>query len=86
MELVAYSVLDDKAGIYAHPFFVANDNIAIRTFADECKNPQSILNKHPEDFRLYRVGKFDDTTGVFAPTAKPEYITTAKDFIQTAPK
>lgn len=55
-----YSIHDSKVGVYNAPFVQANDNAAIRAFTDEVNNPDSLLNRHPEDFTLFCLGSYDD--------------------------
>jgi len=38
---------------------------ALRHFEDEVNNPQSPLYKHPEDYTLFHLGQYDETTGQF---------------------
>ncbi|QXP08134.1 MAG: nonstructural protein [Arizlama microvirus] len=59
----AYSILDTKSKIYNNPHFLINDAVAIRQFGIIVNDKQSIISKYPEDFRLYRVGHFDMSTG-----------------------
>lgn len=57
-------VYDLKTESYSPPFFVRAHGHAVRSFTDEVNNAESQLNKHPEDYALYSVGEFDDTSGV----------------------
>lgn len=63
METSLYSVYDSKARVYGHPFHAANDAVAVRMFADVCNDPDTTINKHPEDFILFKMARFDDQTG-----------------------
>lgn len=58
-----YSVFDHKAKAFAQPWFQLTDGLAIRAFTEACNDAQTNLNKYPEDFVLYCVGTFDETTG-----------------------
>lgn len=60
-----YSVFDRKANIYNTPFHCPTDVHAMRTFSMQVNdaNTANMLNFAPEDFQLYRVGRFDDHTG-----------------------
>jgi len=59
----AYSILDTKSKIYNNPYFLINDAVAVRQFGLIVNDKESLISKYPEDFRLYRVGKFDMRTG-----------------------
>ena len=53
--------------------------IAVRAFTDQVNNPQSggDLYNHPQDFALYEIGSFDDTSGVITPLSIPKLIAQA---------
>lgn len=64
MKSRGYSVFDTKAGAFNYPFFVRNDELAIRLFIDALTNPDSNISKHPEDYSLHLLTEFDSDTGV----------------------
>lgn len=57
------SVYDNKAEAWLNPFTVRSSAEAIRTFSDECNNPQSMFTKHPNDYTLFEIGEFYEGTG-----------------------
>ena len=65
-----YSIRDAKTKAFSTPFFQQNDETALRMFRDELHgaNGPSMLSKHPEDFDLYCVGDWNDTSGAVRPT------------------
>ena len=74
-----YSVWDKKAQFYSTPFFQHNDNLAKRSFADIGKDPNSTMNKNPEDFELYRVGEWIDDDGKLIQEEIPQLIMKATE-------
>lgn len=58
-----YSVFDNVALVYSNPFTSINDGTAFRDFSHACQDPQSSLHKSPNEFSLYHLGDFDDSTG-----------------------
>lgn len=64
MQLIC-SVYDSASGVFGRPIFVAARGQAVRSFTDEVgrKERDNALAMHPEDFTLYFVGTFDETTG-----------------------
>lgn len=62
MEYCICSVRDAKVGLYMRPFVSQSKGAAIRSFGDECVNKESVMFAHPEDFELYVIGSFEDTT------------------------
>lgn len=68
MRQAVVSVLDRAANIFGRPFFVAAVGQATRSFSDEVNRTdgeRSEMAKHPEDFDLYLLSWYDDSTGTF---------------------
>lgn len=72
--LKAFTVRDQKAGTYNPPFFKKTHGEAIRDFHTVCNDPQSLINKFPEDFDLYQVGEYDQSLGILIPFDTPQHI------------
>lgn len=64
MILHMVAVRDTATEAFHRPFFVAHPAQAVRSFGDECNNPESEICKHAVDYELWSVGTFDDGTGV----------------------
>jgi len=79
-------VKDRAAEVFNRPFFVPHRNVAVRDFTDEVNrvSPDNFLNKHPDDFDLYLLGQFDDSTGAFIREGSPTVLVRAKDVIQSS--
>lgn len=80
MKLEAFAVRDEKAVGFAHPFFVMARGQAVRMFGDWCQDKNTPLGKHPEDYRLYHVGSFDDESGQFVNQPIPEAVSHGSDW------
>jgi hypothetical protein len=64
MKLNVYSIFDSAAKAYTNPFFMHNDGLAIRAFSDNVNSEQeNNISKHPDQFTLFRIGEFDDSSG-----------------------
>lgn len=63
------AVRDSAMDSFGRPIFAPTLNAAIRSFADEVRRggDDNQLAKHPEDFELYHLAWFEDTTGTFIP-------------------
>jgi len=81
MKLNVYSVFDVKAAVYANPFYMPNDLVAIRGFTGAVNSPDSMLYKHPEDYMLYRLGSFNDSIGLLEAENPPVCICTAASVV-----
>lgn len=68
MILNVYSVFDAKLAAYNVPFFARTDADANRSFGDLCIDARSRVAQHREDYSLYRLGQFDDETGLLVPS------------------
>lgn len=80
MELNAYSILDEKSGTYDRPIFATTHAVAMRAFGDACKDPNHPMAKHPEDYRLYHLGDFNQITGEMNSNPKPTFLASATEF------
>ncbi len=65
MELLAMTVFDSKTEAYLRPFYCTTVNEGLRMFIDTLNDPNTMINKHPEDYALYHIGIYDDGLGVF---------------------
>lgn len=61
------SIRDAKSELFGRPAFVTTIGAAVRSFTDEVNTARenNDLYRHPEDFDLYELGEFDDSTGIF---------------------
>lgn len=80
MKLMAFSVRDNVAGVFSRPYFVPNAPTAIRAFADTVRRPDEGIFGHEGDFDLYKLGEFDDVTGVYEGVVPPVFLAHASDF------
>lgn len=63
-----YTIYDSKTKAYSKPFYAINEAVAMRSIVDLLTNGDSDPRRHPEDFHLYEIGIFDDSTGSFTGT------------------
>lgn len=70
MILKMYAIYDSKALAFLPPFFMHNDSVAKRIFQDTVLDPASQFHKHPEDYTLFCVGTFEDSTAKIEPLAQ----------------
>jgi len=69
MELKVFSIFDSKSSCYKQPFFARATGEGVRIFEDiaNMTNENNQVNLHPEDFILYEIGIYDDSTGNIEP-------------------
>lgn len=64
---VVTAVRDQKVEAFGPLMCGRSKAEAIRGFFDACADANTLLAKHPQDFSLYYLGSYEDTTGVFEP-------------------
>jgi hypothetical protein len=57
-----YVIYDKAAQFYNKPFYMINNGLAMRAFKDLLDDPSTEIAKHPEDFVLFQVGEYEDTS------------------------
>jgi len=78
---VVLSVKDSAAESYGQPFFVTAVGAGLRSFTDEVNRSaaDNPMYQHPEHFSLWKLGTFDDSSGVFY--GGPEHVANAGDLL-----
>jgi len=79
-----YSVRDSKSESFALPFFQVNKAVALRSFAGAVNNPQTGMGQHPNDYALFELGTWDDTTGRMEAHDQPIHLGNAFEFVEKA--
>lgn len=81
MVMKVFSVYDEKGAVFNVPFFFPTTGQAVRAFKDLANDTSSAINRHPEDYELCYIGRFDDATGKVE-AAVVERLGHAKDYIE----
>lgn len=76
------AIKDNAVEAFGQPIFVNHRNEAIRAFGDEMQNPQSTMHKHPNDYDLYIIGRYNEETGELFDDSK-ERIARGIDYVQS---
>lgn len=76
MRYTVCSVYDEAAQCFGRPIFAPAIGAAVRSLADEVNrsSPDNQMFLHPADFKLFHLGLFDDSTGLFELNSRPEKI------------
>lgn len=80
MVLNLYSIFDKKAAAYIPPFFMHNDQVALRACANCVADPTHQWHMNPGDYDLYRLGIFDDASGEIVPDM--QFIVSLTTFVE----
>lgn len=76
------AVYDQGVQAFMRPWFVRTKGEAIRIFTDETNRKggeNNALSTHPEDYSLYFLGTWDDTSGKIEQPEIPEKLIEAQD-------
>ena len=57
---IIFSIYDEKANAYLPPFYLPNEQMAIRAIQDCVADTEHNFHKHAEDYTLFNIGTFDD--------------------------
>lgn len=74
MIMQIYSVRDAKSEIFNTPFYGNTHAEAERSFRTAVNDPQTSLNKFPEDFDLWYLGTYDTITGQIKALETPQHM------------
>lgn len=77
-----FSIRDTKAEAFLPPFMAPATGHALRSFMDACSDPNSTFYKHPDDFMLYEIATFDDSTAVYESLSPVKLVNYASDLIK----
>lgn len=74
MKYPIFSIRDHKEGFSPQLFANPNEQSAARGFAFMVSNNKSVMGFSPFDYDLYKVGEFDEESGVFEPENPVKFI------------
>lgn len=66
-----YSVFDQKAEAFLQPFFTVSHGTAVREFSAAVQTAGHSFNRFSEDYVLFDLGEFDESTGIFSQPDSP---------------
>ena len=72
-----YTILDTVSEEHSTPFYSKNDDTAKRDFYNVIDNPETLYGATPKDFKLYRLGSWNNETGFIRALKLPEFIAEA---------
>lgn len=83
MEFNLYAVRDEKLDLNRFGAVICqeNDAAAMRSFAHECMNKDSLWHTHPSDYSLWCLGVYDMSVGQILPD-QPRKVCDATNFVK----
>lgn len=64
MILEIFSIYDEKASAYLQPFFMQNEQQAVRAILDIMHDGSHTFYRFASDYTFYRLGNIDNVTGI----------------------
>lgn len=80
MKAVVYSVRDNVSGKFGTPMFGVSDELFIRDFSYNLNRSETVMNKFPKDFDIYKIAVWDEDTAAFTP-AEPVIVARVSDLL-----
>lgn len=81
MILKVFCVFDSKVEAYMAPFFLRSKGEAIRAFSDMAKDNNTNVGRYPDDFSLFELGEYDDSSAKFTMLNTPYSLGVASEFV-----
>ena len=78
-----FTIFDVKAQAYLPPWFLPETAMALRTFADCCNSSTHQFGAHPEDYYLYEIATFDNTTAEIDVYKAPKIIAKGPETVRS---
>lgn len=69
-----FTIQDVRAEAFMRPFFMENEQTAVRAVGTMLVEQKDDLSKFPEDYALWRIGMFCTIHGTVTALDAPEYI------------
>lgn len=82
MRWVMMAVFDSKVAAFGQPFFSQNVQTGVRSFVAAAGDKSLVIGKNPNDFSLFYLGDYDDSTGEIFPRHALENLGLASTFIK----
>lgn len=65
MKIIVAAVMDRQMNAYSAPTFWPTEGTVMRKFQEDANDLNSPIYKHSNDYSLWRLGYFEDSTGEF---------------------
>lgn len=83
MKTIIVAMYDVKVGAFMQPFFQSTRLQAIRSITDSVRKEGTPFNAHPDDFKAFELGEWDEVSGVIKPHDSPQFIIDAIQCVET---
>lgn len=84
MKYHVFSVFDSKAGAYITPFFMPNEQMALRAFAMVANDVSHPFHKFGTDYTLFAIAIFDDLDGSLTALSPHKNLGLASTYVRSS--
>lgn len=77
-----FAVRDSKSETFSNPIFLKTHGEAERLLTIQASNKETLIGQFPEDYDLYHLGEFTDTTGHMELHDSPKHVLKAINAIR----
>lgn len=81
-KLRMFAIYDSKAEAFDRPFVFQTLGQALRGFTDAVKDPSHHFAKHPEDYSLFELGTYDESSALIEQHKAPVRVVTALECVK----
>lgn len=85
MKKLICSIYDEKSELFTNPILQITKGEALRNFITEVESGKSMLSSHPQDFKIYELGTFDDQSAKFIIYDIPRLLDSAINYKKETP-
>lgn len=75
-----FAVYDEKASVFMTPLTFVSAGEAIREFETAVRTGGTQFNRYPRDFKLFRIGAYDDNNGKLTSVETPTLLASGADY------
>lgn len=80
--LKVYAIRDVRTQAYLKPVFLQNEAVLDRALRDGLGDENSLFSHHPEDYQVFYLGEYDDSSGKLDVGA-PEHMYNLVDLVES---
>lgn len=84
MKHFVFAIRDIAINAFDRPWTCTHELQGLKAFREAVNDPNSRLSRAPEDYELYKLGTFDDGSGLFE-VGVPEQVATGKSVFEARP-
>lgn len=85
MKIGFFAIFDLQVKTFMRPWLARTFGEAERVFGDAVRDPKGELGQHAGDYSLFKLGEFDDETGLLVAEPAPLHCQNATAYVEVLP-